>query len=196
MSSCSKLIAGKLIYEVSEVCIDEKTDSRGSFSEVFQNHWDSCLDPVQWSVVKSVPGVFRGMHLHKRHDEYFSLLSGHCLVGLMDLRPGSPTEGVYSLYELYGADMKALIFPKGLLHGWYFFEDSMHIQAVSESYVDYGKDDNWGCRWDAPDLEIPWPMDSVHMSSRAEGFPTVSELKSMLQDWEPFKDQKDPILQG
>lgn len=179
----SKLIAGSPISGVDFVKVDEKCDARGSFSEVFQNHWNTCLTPVQWSAVKSKSKVFRGMHLHKRHDEYFSLLSGHCLVGLKDIRPGSITEGVVSLYELHAEDMAAIVFPKGLLHGWYFYKDSIHIQAVSEAYVDYGMDDNWGCRWDAPDLEIPWPMNDVILSDRASGFPTEAELKAALGEW-------------
>lgn len=177
----STLISGKKIYQAELFLLDQKNDHRGSFVEVFQKHWKSCIDPVQWSVVKSQANVFRGMHLHQRHDEYFSLLSGHCLVGLKDFRKGSPTEGEFSLYELYGKSMGALTFPKGILHGWYFFEPSTHLQAVSESYVDYGKDDNWGCKWNAPDLGIPWPMDSVILSERADGFSTEAELKASLE---------------
>ncbi|MEL6142699.1 MAG: dTDP-4-dehydrorhamnose 3,5-epimerase family protein [Bacteroidota bacterium] len=182
----SKLISGQPIHEVTFKKIQEHKDYRGSFSEVFQNYWGTCLAPTQWSVVKSDTGVFRGMHLHKRHDEYFSLLSGHCLVALKDIRPGSPTENAHSLYELHEDDMAAVIFPQGLLHGWYFFVPSLHIQAVSESYVDYHKDDNWGCHWNSPDLGIPWPMDTAIVSERAQDFPTESALREALGDWQPF----------
>lgn len=183
----SKQIAGGLIEGVEFRNIDEHKDHRGSFSEVFQDHWGTCLDPVQWSVVKSGTGVFRGMHLHRRHDEYFSLLSGHCLVGLKDIRPDSPTEGVFSLYELHEQDMSAVIFPAGLLHGWYFFKPSLHIQAVSEAYVDYHHDDNWGVYWDAPDLGIPWPVKEVQLSPRAADFKTEAELKIALGVWQAFE---------
>lgn len=176
----SRLVSGQTLNEVELFVLDEKKDDRGSFVEVFQKSWDSCIDPVQWSAVRSSPGVFRGMHLHKRHDEYFCLIQGHCLVGLKDLRSGSPTDGEYSLYELYGSDMAALTFPRGILHGWYFLESSTHLQAVSESYMDYGKDDNWGCKWNAPDLNIPWPMESVTLSSRASEFPTEAQLRASL----------------
>lgn len=182
----SKLIAGSPIYGVELRKITEHKDYRGSFSEVFQDHWGTCMDPVQWSVVKSEQGVFRGMHLHRRHDEYFSLLSGHCLVGLKDIRPGSPTEGVYSLFELHEDDMAAVIFPSGLLHGWYYFRPSLHLQAVSEAYKDYHPDDNWGVYWDAPDLEIPWPMSEVTLSPRAADFRTEAELVAALGEWQPF----------
>jgi dTDP-4-dehydrorhamnose 3,5-epimerase len=179
----SRLIAGQPIMGVDFRKITEHKDYRGSFSEVFQDHWQSCIDPVQWSCVKSKAGVFRGMHLHLRHDEYFSLLSGHCLVALKDIRPDSPTEGVFSLFELHEEDQAAIIFPDGLLHGWYFFADSLHLQAVSEAYVDYHSDDNWGVIWSAEDLGIPWPFTEATLSARAQDFTTESELRASLEAW-------------
>ncbi|MEQ9298248.1 MAG: dTDP-4-dehydrorhamnose 3,5-epimerase family protein [Cyclobacteriaceae bacterium] len=178
----SRLISGQEIHGCDFKILDERKDSRGSFTEVFQKHWGTCLEPVQWSYVKSEPNVFRGMHLHLRHDEYFCLVSGHGYVGLKDLRDDSPTKGVYSLYEVYGSSMAAIVFPRGLLHGWCFTQPSLHIQAVSESYIDYGKDDNWGCRWDAPDLGIPWPFNSVILSERASDFPVPEDLKNQMME--------------
>lgn len=176
----SRLIAGQEIHGCDFRILDERQDPRGSFTEVFQKHWRTCLDPVQWSFVKSEPNVFRGMHLHQRHDEYFCLVSGHGYVGLKDLRDDSPTNGAFSLYEVSGSSMAAIVFPRGLLHGWYFTEHSLHIQSVSESYISYNEDDNWGCKWDAPDLGIPWPFNSVVLSNRAKGFPLLQDLKSNM----------------
>ena len=131
------LISGAKLEGVELHELKKNVDSRGSFTEKIQKHWDSCIDPVQWSTVESGPGVFRGMHYHSRHDEYFSLITGRCLVGLKDLRPGSPTDNGYSLFELTADSPSAITFPRGILHGWYFFEASLHIQSVSESYNDY-----------------------------------------------------------
>ncbi|WP_234573268.1 dTDP-4-dehydrorhamnose 3,5-epimerase family protein [Rhodohalobacter sp. 614A] len=193
MGKESRLISGGEIYQTELKKVAEHKDYRGSFSEIFQEYWNTCIEPVQWSLVKSKENVFRGMHLHKRHDEYFCLLTGHCFLGLKDIRPGSPTEGVHSLYELFEEDLAALAFPKGLLHGWYFDTPSIHVQAVSEAYVDYGKDDNWGVIWNAPDLGIPWPMDDAILSQRAQDFPTEAELKASLGDWKPFEEAREKI---
>ncbi len=176
----SKLINGSEIKGVLFKKLSEQTDSRGSFTEIFQKHWNAALiEGVQWSVVKSKPKVFRGMHLHRRHDEFFCLIKGKCLVGLKDIRPGSSTENDYSLYELNEKDLSSLIFPAGLLHGWYFFEDSIHIQSVSESYTDYKNDDNIGCVWNDPDLGIPWPFNKVEISERAKNFLKLSEIQKL-----------------
>ena len=184
-SNCSELIAGHPIHQVDFRRLDEHRDYRGSFTEVFQQHWATGLDAIQWSVVKSNPEVFRGMHLHLRHDEYFSLLSGHCLVALKDVRPDSPTRGVFSLYELHEDDLVAITFPRGLLHGWYFFRPSVHLQAVSEAYRDYHGDDNHGVHWNAPDLGIPWPFTETLLSARAGDFTTEAALLASLTDWPP-----------
>lgn len=177
----SRLISGEEIQDCQFRILDERKDHRGSFTEVFQKHWGTCLEPAQWSFVKSEPKVFRGMHLHLRHDEYFCLVSGHGYLGLKDLREDSNTYGAYSLYELFGDSLAALVFPRGLLHGWCYTEPSFHIQAVSESYIDYGKDDNWGCKWNAEGLDIPWPIDDVVLSGRADTFPELNILTKDLK---------------
>ncbi|MEO0733872.1 MAG: dTDP-4-dehydrorhamnose 3,5-epimerase family protein [Bacteroidota bacterium] len=183
----SKLLAGATIHQAELRKVTENRDHRGSFTEIFQDHWGTCLQEApQWSAVKSGAGVFRGMHLHLRHDEYFTLLSGHCLVALKDVRPGSPTKGVFSLYELHEDDMAAVIFPRGLLHGWYFFRRSLHVQAVSEAYVDYHADDNHGVHWQAPDLGIPWPFTEATLSPRAQDFTTEAALLASIKEWPAF----------
>jgi dTDP-4-dehydrorhamnose 3,5-epimerase len=97
-------------------------------------------------------------------------------VGLRDLRPGSETEGVYSLFELTAEPLTFLAFPPGILHGWYFHEESIHIQSVSETYESYRDDDNLGCHWSDPELEIPWPATPTLVAERAAAFPSLRVL--------------------
>ena len=179
----SSLIAGKEIQGVRLKPLKEHKDYRGSFTEIFEQKEDTGIQPTQWSMVKSDTNVFRGMHLHKRHDEYFCIVQGTCLVGLKDIRPDSSTYFQSSLYQLTGDDLASLIFPKGILHGWYFFESSVHIQAVSESYCDYGDDDNWGCHWQDPELDIPWGIENPIISDRSRNFPGLKALINALGDW-------------
>jgi dTDP-4-dehydrorhamnose 3,5-epimerase len=179
----SSLISGSQIDGVVLKNLKENADERGSFTEVFNHRWNLDLNAVQWSFVKSEPNVYRGMHFHKRHDEYFCLVEGHSQVGLKDMRPNSPTYLDWSLYDLRGQNLAALIFPRGLLHGWYFFTKSVHLQSVSESYLDYGKDDNWGCNWNDPELGIPWDFTNPVMSTRAGDFPTLKSFIEAVGDF-------------
>ena len=173
----SHLINGVTLHESELVHLNENTDPRGSFTEIFQQHWDTVLSPVQWSMVRSEQHVFRGMHYHRRHQEYFCIIQGSCYLGLKDIRKQSPTYLKTALYYLNGADLNALIFPEGILHGWYFIEPSIHIQAVSESYLDYGLEDNFGCKWNAPDLDIKWPFHDAIVSERTKTFGNLKDLQ-------------------
>jgi len=154
--------------------LNNNLDKRGSFTEIFKTEWSTGLDATQWSVVRSTAKTFRGMHLHYRHDEYFFLLEGHAIVGLKDIREDSSTYNMYALYQLFGDDPHAIIFPRGIMHGWYFYLKSIHIQAVSESYSDYKEDDNIGVLWNS--VGIPWPFEDVILSEKAANFSTLSGL--------------------
>ena len=177
----SKLEQGQNIEGVELAQCEMHKDSRGSFTEVFQDSWGTAIDPCQWSIVSSTGNVFRGCHIHLRHDEYFCLLSGEASVGLRDERPDSPTFGNWQLYRLFGENLAALTFPVGIVHGWYFHKPSMHLQAVSESYVDYGADDNIGVHWADPDLEIPWDFSDPIIAERASQFGSLKDLKREVE---------------
>ena len=99
------LVASSLLEGVEYRELTMHHDERGAFTEVFQECWNTVIKPVQWSVVKSAAGVFRGMHLHLRHDEYFTLLVGGACVGLRDIRRASSTSGRWALYEFSGESL-------------------------------------------------------------------------------------------
>jgi len=177
----SKQIGGGVIDRVDFRLLKMNRDHRGQFTEVYSKDWGSYSPPLQWSVVQSRAGVFRGMHLHVRHDESFCLISGRAYVGLRDIRKDSPSRGVWSLYELCGEQLACVTFPRGVLHGWYLAEDSCHVQGVSETWACYRVDDNMGCHWADPDLDIPWPTTTAVLSERAAAYPSLRELLLQLE---------------
>jgi dTDP-4-dehydrorhamnose 3,5-epimerase len=156
-------------------------DPRGSFTEIHATHWGTGVEPTQWSLVRSEPGALRGMHLHTRHGEYLSVVSGLLWVGLHDLRPDSPTYGDGQLVRLSGDEPCGLTIPSQVVHGWIAERPTAHLQAVSESYATYGGDDNHGCRWDDPDLGFTWPMSPTLISERSAAFGTLSELRTIVE---------------
>ncbi len=172
---------GSEIEGVELRALQPARDERGTFTEMFAEHWDSGVDPVQWSIVQSQSGVFRGMHLHQRHDEYVAIVSGRMFVGLHDLRESSPTFRVASLYHLTADDPACIALPRGLLHGWLFPEPTVHLQAVSEAYATYGADDNEGCHWSDSGLGIDWPFAPSIVSPRADSFGSVDALLARMR---------------
>ena len=169
-----------MIHGVVLTHLDKKKDQRGAFLEVFSDRWSLPIEPRQWSVVTSRAGTLRGMHLHARHAEYVLPLHGRVLVGLHDLRPDSPTSGRSMMLELDAQDPTVLVFPPGVVHGWYFPEDAVHLQAVSEPFSEYASDDNLGCHYGDPELQLEWPAEPVWVSERARGFPSLATLREAL----------------
>jgi dTDP-4-dehydrorhamnose 3,5-epimerase len=148
-------------------------DERGSFTELFRQEWGVGVSPLQWNAVRTEAGVLRGVHVHPRHDDYLVVHMGRASVGLRDLRVGSPTEGSVDVVELHADRPRAIVIPHGVAHGFYFHESSVHIYAVSH-YWDV--EDELGCRWDDPDLGIPWPIETAKVSPRDADLPPLATL--------------------
>ena len=155
-------------------------DARGMFLEVFKDSWALPVRPTQWSLVQSTARTLRGLYLHRRHDEMFVLVNGRAHVGLKDLRRGSPTFARSVLIDLQAESPKAVVFPPGVLHGWYFSEPSIHLQAVSEEYDQYRDDDNLSCHWADPALGLAWPDPEPLLSPDGEGFGSLQDLLARL----------------
>ena len=66
------------------------------------------------------------------------------------------------------------------MHGWLAHAPTVHLQGVSEAYVDYAEDDNQGCHWSDPDLGIEWPFAPTVVAARADAFPSLRELLSRV----------------
>ena len=152
-------------------------DHRGAFTEIFRDEWDIGIRPIQWNAVQSVARTLRGVHVHVRHDDYLILVQGRASIGLRDLRHDSPTLGVATLVELSARNLQALIIPHGVAHGFYFHEPSFHVYSVTE-YWDF--DDELGCRWDDPDLEIQWPDSDPVISPRDQAWGSLTDLVTSL----------------
>jgi dTDP-4-dehydrorhamnose 3,5-epimerase len=150
-------------------------DDRGSFTEVFRRSWPTGVEPVQWNVVSSGAAVLRGVHVHLRHFDFLLLVAGRATIGMRDLRPGADSAGF--TVELAAEEPSAVTIPPGVAHGFLFHEPSLHLYSTSE-YFDPA--DERGCRWDDPDLAIPWPDVEVLLSPRDRDLPRLSELRRRL----------------
>ena len=152
-------------------------DERGVFTELFRISWELGVTPVQWNSVSSNANVLRGVHAHVRHADYLTLAGGRATIGLHDLRPGSPTEGLGTTVELDADAPSALVIPAGVAHGFYFHAArSVHVYAVSH---EFDLADELGCRWDDPELDIAWPCSEPLISPRDQALGPLSELRAV-----------------
>jgi dTDP-4-dehydrorhamnose 3,5-epimerase len=156
------------------------TDARGTVAEIFRNEWETGIAPVQWSMTTTGGGVLRGVHVHPRHDDYLCVVQGLLIVGLRDLRPGSPTEGLAVSLDLRGSALTALFIPHGVAHGVYSQQPSVYFLGTSHYY---DPDDELGCHWSDPALELAWPFTSAVVSARDAELPPLREVLPRIPSW-------------
>ena len=121
------------------------------------------------------------MHWHNHHHDLIAPAAGTLLLGLSDLRRGSPTEGTAELLELDARRPAAALVPPGVAHGLYSREPTVTLYAVSR-YWD--ADDELGVVFDDPDLGVPWPVsrDEVVLSERDAALPRLG-FAGRVPDW-------------
>jgi dTDP-4-dehydrorhamnose 3,5-epimerase len=175
--AASAPLVGSLPHDVRLTPLQPHRDDRGTFLELFREEWEVGVRPVQWNAVHSEAGVLRGVHVHPRHDDYLTIVLGRATIGLRDLREETPTPGAAACVELDAQQPAAISIPHGVAHGFYFHEPSTHIYSVSH-YWDMA--DELGCRWDDPELRIPWPQSEATISSRDAELPTLATLREEL----------------
>jgi dTDP-4-dehydrorhamnose 3,5-epimerase len=157
-------------------------DERGSLAEAFSVQRPPASAPVQWNLVRSRPGTLRGMHVHLDRADYIVMLSGRMLLGLKDLRGRSATYLQGALVEIDAEQPVAAEIPVGVLHGFLFPDGGMHVYGLSAYWR---PDTDIGCRWDDPDLALPWPVSAPVVNDRDE---KLGELRSLLSSQTSFRE--------
>jgi dTDP-4-dehydrorhamnose 3,5-epimerase len=168
-------------------------DARGSVVELYGADWDAGIQPLQWHVLVSNAGSLRGMHLHMRHLDYKVVARGRLALMLMDLRAGSPTDGVAECHELSGESQTSVLIPPGVAHGVYSHDDTLTMVASSALY---DPADEFEFAWDDPALGVPWPGRPVMLSERDRTAGSVAELRAELERFGPLwapADQPAPV---
>jgi dTDP-4-dehydrorhamnose 3,5-epimerase len=151
-------------------------DSRGWFSEVYRQEWLPGGRPmVQSNLSRSRAGVLRGLHFHRRQADYWWVPNGTILVGLYDLRTGSPTSGMGTEVRISSDDEegRGLYIPKGVAHGFLAETDVLMHYLVDEYHTG---EDEFGVAWDDPDAGILWGTDDPILSERDQKNPSLAEV--------------------
>jgi dTDP-4-dehydrorhamnose 3,5-epimerase len=157
-------------------------DERGFVAEMFRRNWVPGMgEMLQANLSKSQANVLRGLHFHRRQADYWTVLSGTALVGLYDLRKGSPTEGKAAEVELMADSLRCLYIPKGVAHGFYT-PDGILLQYLVDRY--YTGDDEFGVAWDDPDVGIAWHAADPILSERDRSNPPLARV---LREAPPFE---------
>jgi dTDP-4-dehydrorhamnose 3,5-epimerase len=148
-------------------------DGAQRVTEVYRDDPQGDFAPAQWNFVRSAPETLRGVHVHLHHWDYLHVLSGAMLLGLHDLRPASPTYRMAAHCRLSGDRPAGIAIPPGVAHGFYFAASTTYFYALS-SY--WSTADEFGCRWNDPELGLSWPTGDPLLSPRDAAASSYQDL--------------------
>jgi dTDP-4-dehydrorhamnose 3,5-epimerase len=163
-------IDGVLLFQLTS-----HPDDRGSFTEDYRREWiPGGREMVQGNISKSRANVLRGLHFHRQQADWWNFYAGAAVVGLYDLRTGSPTEGIGLALRLATSEgLRGLYIPRGIAHGFYAETDVL-LHYMVDNY--YTGDDEFGVTWDDAGLGIAWPSPDPILSERDRSNPTLTAV--------------------
>jgi dTDP-4-dehydrorhamnose 3,5-epimerase len=88
--------------------------------------------------------------------------------------------------EADGDKLQALVIPSGIAHGFYFHTSSIHMYGVTEYW---NPDDELGCHYADPQLQISWPTSHPILSERDENLPALNEILDRIPPWRALSKQ-------
>ncbi|RRO08361.1 dTDP-4-dehydrorhamnose 3,5-epimerase [Pectobacterium aquaticum] len=146
-------------------------DARGFFLETFekrryQEMLDIDVDFVQDNHSRSSKGVLRGLHFQKTKPQgkLVHVVRGEVFDVAVDIRPGSPTYGVWEGVILAEENKTQFWLPPGLAHGFVVLSDIADFEYKCTDYYDPSDED---CLlWNDPDLSIEWPISTPQLSEK------------------------------
>lgn len=163
------------IEGVKLVDLEIHVDARGSLVEFYRRLWLPTDQPLlQGNISRSIGGVLRGMHFHRRQWDYWFVVSGAAFAALVDLRRGSPTELGTMTFRVLGDEPRAVFIPPGVAHG-FFTETDLVLEYLTDRYFD-GTDEH-GVAWNDPNLAIPWPTSDPILSERDRSNPSLADVR-------------------
>ena len=152
------------------------TDDRGVLSEIYRQEWHADLQLPQWNVSHCVNNSLRGVHLHFRHTDYLVVLSGRFIFGLRDLRREAGSFGRTAMLNLTGG---SLLIPPGVAHGFHCVEAGSLVYGMTHNW---DLEDDLACRWDDPDLDLPFPAVAPILSARDRDAGSLQDLLTRFEE--------------
>ena len=168
--------------EIKDVKIIRPTvynDSRGTFFETFKSTFFESYELPnnfhQDNQVRSKKNVLRGLHyqLQNPQGKLVQVVFGSILDVAVDIRVGSPTYGKYHLIELSSKNKKMFYIPEGFAHGYLVLSEFSIVLYKCTNI--YDPKDEYGIKWNDPDLNIKWGKKSPLISEKDNRLPNLKD---------------------
>ena len=153
-------------------------DARGFFLETYQKAKYAALGVadsfVQDNHSRSVKGTLRGLHYQLRHPQakLCFVVEGEALDVAVDIRVGSPHFGKWTSVLLSAEKHNQIYIPRGFAHGFLALTDTVQFFYKCSDFHD--SKDEYGIRWDDPELGIAWDVRDPLVSEKDARCPTLS----------------------
>jgi dTDP-4-dehydrorhamnose 3,5-epimerase-like enzyme len=149
------------------------------FTEDFRREWvPGMAEIVQGTISISKAKVLRGLHFHCKQADWWNVYQGAAVVGLYDLRKGSPTGAKGMTVPIDTSEgLKGLYISKGVSIGFYAETDVM-LHYMVDNFIT--GEDEFGNTWDEPRSRHrlahprPDPLGPRPVESEAVGGPGCS----------------------
>ena len=117
--------------------------------------------------------VIRGLH-YQIDDEQCKLIhvaTGRIKDVIVDIRKGSPSFGKSLSFDLNSKNHHMLFVPEGFAHGYLVLEEKTLVFYKCTNY--YNPKKEYGVKWDDPDINIGWGVDSPVISDKDSKLPLL-----------------------
>lgn len=181
VSSCE--LAGLLIIEPKVF-----GDARGFFLESWNERRYAEVGIgerfVQDNFSFSRRGILRGLHFQNptAQGKLVSVMQGEVFDVAVDIRVGSPTFGRWHGLRLSGEDKRQFYIPPGFAHGFAVLSEGALFHYKCTEF--YSPENERAVRWNDPDLQIEWPIESPILSSKDAAAPLLRDVPpAQLCQW-------------
>ena len=155
-------------------------DERGFFLETYQeNRYREAgitQSFVQDNHSRSKFGVLRGLHAQKNNPQgkLVRVVRGSVFDVAVDINPHSETFQQWVGVELSAENKTQFWIPPGYAHGFVVTSDFADFEYKCTEL--YEPEDEYGVRWDDPDIAISWPVEQPLLSDKDLALPTTAAL--------------------
>ncbi len=156
-------------------------DARGFFLETFNAQRYAKIAGIGAVFVQdnqsfSAKGVLRGLHFQRQYPQgkLVYVTSGSVFDVAVDIRKDSPTFKQWVGVTLTAENHQQFYIPPGFAHGFCVLSETAHFHYKCTEY--YHPEDEGSVRWNDPEIQIEWPIDSPLLSAKDADAPLLQDL--------------------
>ena len=162
-------IGSKKFKDVKFFKLNNHSDKRGYFKEVYNNEIEKFIDLgvqfIQDNESFSEYGVLRGLHFQKGPKEQSKLVRvslGEIQDVVVDIRKDSETYGHWESFNLSSKNNEILYVPKGFAHGFLVLSEYAIVNYKVDNF--YSQENEISIPYNYPKLKLDWKLNDSEIN--------------------------------